>query len=80
MDGTVALHRSDQRSRVLAALEGATEGLSTAEIVAAAGLANSNAAAALLFRMGNDGDIVRLKRGHYCLPNVAGSYAPHDQR
>jgi hypothetical protein len=43
-------------------------------------LANRNAADALLFRMGNDGDIVRLKRGLYCLPNVAGSYASHDQR
>jgi hypothetical protein len=74
------VHRSDQRSRVLAALEEATEGLSTTEIAAAAGLANRNAADALLFRMGNDGDIVRLKRGLYCLPNVAGSYAPHDQR
>jgi hypothetical protein len=74
------VHRSDQRSRVLAALEGATEGLSTTEIMSAAGLVSRNAADNLLLRMAKDGAVVRLKRGFYCLSGSPKSHAAHIPR
>jgi hypothetical protein len=64
------VHRSAERKRVLAALEGASGGLGVSEIVAAAGLPNRNAADALLFKMAVDGEIERVKRGLYGLPGT----------
>ena len=48
---------------MLAALTNATEGLATAEIMAAAGLVSRTAADKLLLRMVEDNQIKRLKRG-----------------
>ena len=50
------VHMSDQRGRVLAALEDADEGLAVAEIVVAAQLRSRNAADILLFKMAKAGD------------------------
>jgi hypothetical protein len=68
------IRMSDERGRVMAALEEAGEPLSVNEIVARANLTNRNAADAMLRRMGEDGQIERVKRGHYALP--AGEDTP----
>ncbi|MFZ0073610.1 MAG: hypothetical protein WAK85_20220, partial [Xanthobacteraceae bacterium] len=62
------VRRSDERGRVLTALEDAGEPLPILEIVSLAHLVSRNAADGLLFRMAKDGDVVRIKRGQYCLP------------
>jgi hypothetical protein len=72
------VHMSDQRGRVLAALEDANEGLSVAEIVVAAQLRNRNAADVLLFKMSKAGDVERVKRGVYGLPGTAARLAAKD--
>lgn len=72
------VHVSDQRGRVLAALEDADEGLAVAEIVVAAQLRNRNAADLLLFRMSKAGEIERVKRGVYGLPGTAAKLAAKD--
>jgi AAA domain len=72
------VHMSDQRGRVLAALEDANEGLSVAEIVVAAQLRNRNAADILLFKMSKAGEIERVKRGVYGLPGTAARLAVKD--
>jgi hypothetical protein len=64
------VHQSDERGRVLVALEGADQGLSVSEIIAAAQLTNRIAADALLYRMSKDGKIERIKRGLYGLPGT----------
>jgi hypothetical protein len=64
------VHQSDERGRVLAALEGADLGLSVAEIIAAAQLRSRTAADKLLFRMAKDGKIEKIKRGLYGLPGI----------
>ena len=64
------VQRSSERARVLAALEGETEGLTVAEIVARASLENRDAAYNLLGRMTQDGDVERIKRGLYGLPGT----------
>jgi hypothetical protein len=69
------VHSSNQRGRVLAALEDADEGLAVAEIVVAAQLRNRNAADILLFRMTTDGEIERVKRGVYGLPGTRAKFA-----
>ena len=65
------VRRSDERGRVLTALEDAGEPLPIPEIISLAHLVNRNAADALLFRMFKDGDIERIKRGRYCLPGAS---------
>ena len=60
------VHLSNQRGRVLAALEDANEGLAVAEIMVAAQLRSRNAADILLFKMTKAGEIERLKRGVVC--------------
>jgi hypothetical protein len=72
------VHLSDQRGRVLAALENANEGLAVAEIVVAAQLRNRNAADILLFKMTKAGEIERLKRGVYGLPGTIAKLAAKD--
>ena len=64
------IRQSDERARVLSALQDAREPLSISEIISLAHLVNRNAADALLFRMVKDGDIERIKRGRYCLPGA----------
>ena len=72
------VHRSDQRKAVLSAL---SEGpLFTHEIMAETGIRNRNAADLLLARMARDGDVIRLKRGLYGLPEHAQSVDPSDPR
>ncbi len=63
-------YRSDERTRVLAALATAPEGLSSGEIVVGAQLLNRNAADNLLFNMAKAGDVERIKRGLYGLPGT----------
>jgi hypothetical protein len=58
---------SDERARVIAALEEAGEPLGVTEIVSRANLPNNNAANQMLRRMAADGRIERAKRGHYKL-------------
>jgi hypothetical protein len=72
------VHLSDQRGRVLAALEDANEGLAVAEIVFAAQLRSRNAADILLFKMTKAGEIERLKRGVYGLPGTIAKLAAED--
>jgi hypothetical protein len=64
------VQRSEQRGRVLVALEGADEGLPTTEIVGRAGLVNRPAADVLLSTMVTDGQIERVERGVYGLPGT----------
>jgi hypothetical protein len=65
------VHRSDARKAVLTALTAAPVGLTVKEIMAAAGLDKRSAVDQLLYRMGNDGEIVRSARGRYALPRYA---------
>ena len=64
------VQRSEQRARVLVALENAAEGLSTTEIVSHAHLTSRAAADVLLSEMAKDGQIERVKRGVYALPGT----------
>ena len=64
---------------MLAALTNATEGLATAEIMAAAGLVSRTAADKLLLRMVEDNQVKRLKRGFYGLP-ISQSPTPWEKR
>jgi hypothetical protein len=64
---------SNERAAVLSALEGTgTEGLAVPEIMAATGSKSRGAMDTLLFKMKERGEIVRLKRGVYALPQDAG--------
>jgi hypothetical protein len=69
------VHLSDQRGRVLAALEDADEGLAVAEIVVAAQLRTRNAADILLLKMTRAGEIERVRRGVYGLPGTVAESA-----
>jgi AAA domain len=66
-------YRTAERRRVLAALNGVVGGLGIAEIMQAAELANRNAADQLLWKMVRDGDVVRIRRGVYGLPDGSGA-------
>jgi hypothetical protein len=68
------VHLSDQRGRVLLALEDADEGLTIAEIVVAAQLRNRNAADILLLKMTKAGEIERVGRGVYGLPGTGAKF------
>jgi AAA domain len=70
------VQRSAERSRVLSVLAKAPEGLPTTEIVSVAGLSNRNAADVLLFRMLEDSEVERIKRGIYGLPGTRARLAP----
>jgi hypothetical protein len=65
------IRRSVERARVLAALRDAGEPLAITELVSVAHLVNRNAADQLLHRMMADGDVKRIQRGVYCLPDLA---------
>jgi hypothetical protein len=64
------VHQSDERGRVLVALEGADQGLSVGEIIAVANLTSRTAADKLLLRMAAAGQIEKIKRGLYSLPGT----------
>jgi hypothetical protein len=65
------VHQSDERGRVLVALEGASEGLYVNEIIGAANLTSRTAADKLLLRMVAAGQAERIKRGLYGRPGIA---------
>ena len=67
------VQRSEQQARVLVALDGANEGLSTSEIISLAHLVSRGSADVLLSKMVNDGQIERVKRGVYGLPGTTTS-------
>jgi AAA domain len=69
------VHMSDQRARVLVALEDADEGLTVAEIAVAAQLPSRSAADTLLFKMVKGGVIERVKRGVYGLRGTLAKLA-----
>jgi hypothetical protein len=63
------IQRSEQRARVLVALEEAgTTGSTISEIQGAIQLGSRNAAYTLLSRMAREGEVVRSDRGRYALP------------
>jgi hypothetical protein len=74
------VRRSDERSRVLIALGEAGEPLPITEIISLAHLVGRNAADNLLLRMVRDGDVVRIKRGLYCLPETQDSKRMREMR
>jgi hypothetical protein len=74
------VQRSAERSRVLAALRNAPEGLSTSEIISTAALGSRNAADVLLFRMLADGEIERVKRAVYGLPGTSANLSAKKDR
>jgi hypothetical protein len=60
---------SNERAAVLSALTGAgADGLAVSEIIAATGSKSRGAMDTLLFKMKQEGEIVRVKRGVYALP------------
>jgi AAA domain len=63
--------RSAERGRVLNALAGAVEGLDVSEIQQAAELPSRNAADQLLLKMFREGEVIRVRRGVYRLPNLS---------
>jgi AAA domain len=72
------VHSSNQRGRILAALEDANEGLAVAEIVVAAQLRSRNAADILLHKMTKAGEIEWVRRGVYGLPGTVAKLAAKD--
>jgi hypothetical protein len=60
--------RSSERSRVLAALADLPDGLTVSEIQAAAQIGSRGAADMLLSRMVRDGEVARIDRGRFSLP------------
>jgi hypothetical protein len=64
------VQRSAERQRVVYALTAAPDGMAIKDIVAAASLKNDNAARKLLFTMAADGEVIRLKRGFFSLPQM----------
>jgi len=61
------VQRSDQRGRILEALQGATETLSPQDIANATGMLRNNVDQ-LLFSMSKDGEVLKVARGRYRLP------------
>jgi hypothetical protein len=77
------VHRSDERKRVLGALNGLMDGLSVNEIKASAGLGSRDAADKILQRMAANGEVFRLSRGKYGLyksPLSETSESPKEAR
>jgi hypothetical protein len=72
------VHLSNQRGRVLAALEDANEGLAVAEIMVAAQLRSRNAADILLSKMTKEGEIEWVRRGVYGLRGTVVKLAAKD--
>lgn len=67
------VHGSGERAAVISALGNAgCEGMHISEIMAATERTNRNAADQLLFKMQRDGDLVRVRRGVYALPDKNG--------
>jgi hypothetical protein len=69
MGSRVEVQRSAERTRILDALAGEVGGLPVQEIAAAIGADRGNVDR-LLYSMGRDGEVVKLKRGQYCVPGM----------
>ena len=63
------VHRSSERNRIAAALAGVAAGLGIKEIMALGEFGNRQNVDMLLCRMVKDGEVERLGRGLYKLPN-----------
>lgn len=63
------VNKSSQRAKVIAALKASPEGMSIEDITISADLPSRNSADAILLRMVKDGEVVRLARGQYGLPD-----------
>ena len=63
------VHRSDERSRIVSALTGAEQGLAIKDIMSLGEFDSRGAVDMLLCRMVKDGDLERIDRGLYKLPN-----------
>jgi IclR helix-turn-helix domain len=61
------VHRSNERGRILAALEDAGQALSPQEIAASTGMPPNNIWQ-LLFKMVHAGEVLKSRRGKYLLP------------
>ena len=73
------IQRSEQRARVLVALEEAgTTGSTISEIQGAIQLGSRNAAYMLLSRMAREGEVVRSDRGRYALPQYVSKIERKD--
>jgi hypothetical protein len=69
----IEVHGSGERAAIVAALGNAgSEGMHISELMAATERDNRNAADQLLFKMQRDGELVRIKRGVYALPDKIG--------
>jgi hypothetical protein len=62
------IHRSNERGRILAALDTATELLTPQDIVSSTGMPRNNVDQ-LLYKMGEDGEVVKVGRGKYRHPS-----------
>jgi hypothetical protein len=65
LGGAAEVHRSNERARVLAALEQAGEPLGVKDIMTAIGRTDRNAVDQLLYKMATAGEIERAGRGKY---------------
>jgi hypothetical protein len=74
------VHRSSQRSRVIAALEAAGQALSVQEIMADTDVKNRNAIDLLLRKMVKDGEIERVGRGQYTVSGETGGKIGQKER
>jgi RecA-family ATPase len=72
------VHRTDERTRILDLLEEATEPMSPAEVADALGVPRNNVKQ-LLFKMGNEGQALRAKRGRYIHPDRTDLNPPDDR-
>jgi len=71
---------SNERGAVLSALAGAGEdGLAVSDIMAATGRKSRSAMDTLLFKMKESGEIVRIKRGTYALPEDGGKIGQNER-
>ena len=68
------VHRSDGRKKILDALAKATDLMTPGEIEAATGI-KRNSVDQFLLQMKASGEVVQIKRGHYCHPDHAAKYA-----
>ena len=70
-----AVRRTDERTAILEALEGADDVMTVNDILSATGM-NRNACDQLLFKMAKDGQITKVKRGHYVHPDRSDLLPP----
>jgi AAA domain len=69
------VHRSNERSRIIQALTGASEGLGVKDIMALGEFSSRGAVDVLLCKMAKAGEIERSSRGFYRLPSSQSSDA-----